>query len=130
MLNYLWMGLLVLGIGVALTTDISDQVQNTYKNGEKLPVVIKFSEEYNSEEDKIEYDEDKVYKIRSRCAENLAKGPCKGCEYICNCSGGCVGQVVNETGDMMGIHEKNCKITKYLAERMKLNEKLHPVIHS
>lgn len=41
-----------------------------------------------------------------------------------------MGQVVNETGDSMGIHERNCKITKYLAERMPLNKGLWPVLHS
>jgi len=85
---------------------------------------------YIPEEDRIIYDEDKIYKIRSRCAENLEKGPCKGCEFIYHCAGGCVGQVVNETGDLLGIHEKNCKITKYLAERLPLATTLHPVLHS
>ncbi|NGX52962.1 MAG: Anaerobic sulfatase-maturating enzyme [Candidatus Anoxychlamydiales bacterium] len=86
--------------------------------------------EYIPEQDAIIYDEDKIHKIRSRCAENLAKGPCKGCEYICHCSGGCLGQALNETGDILGMHEVNCEITKYLAQRMELNKGLHPVVHS
>lgn len=85
---------------------------------------------YIPEEDRIIYDEDKIYKIRSRCAENLAKGPCKGCEYIDYCAGGCVGQVVNATGDLAGILEKNCKIIKYLAKRLPLGKGLYPILHS
>lgn len=85
---------------------------------------------YIPEEDRIIYDEEKICKIRSRCAENLEKGPCKGCKFINHCAGGCLGQVVNETGDMMGIHERNCRITKYLAERMPLDKGLWPVLHS
>jgi radical SAM protein with 4Fe4S-binding SPASM domain len=81
-------------------------------------------------EDKIIYDEEKIHKIRSRCAENLEKGPCKGCKFVYHCAGGCIGQVVNETGDIMGIHERNCKVTKYLAERMPLDNGLYPVLHS
>jgi len=85
---------------------------------------------YIPQKDRIVYDEEKICRIRSRCAENLEKGPCKGCKFVYNCAGGCVGQVVNETGDLMGIHERNCKITKYLAERMPLNKGLHPYLHS
>ena len=85
---------------------------------------------YDPNNDIIEYDEKKIHNIRSRCSENLAKTKCKDCEYVCHCSGGCLGQVVNETGDIMGLHERNCEITKYLAKRMPLNKGLHPVIHS
>ncbi len=94
------------------------------------PLQLLIYGKYIPEEDKIIYDEEKIYGLRSRNAENLAQGVCKGCEYIYNCAGGCVGQVVNETGDLMGIHKANCTITKYLAKRMPRNEGLHPVLHS
>ncbi len=38
MLNYVWLALLVLGIGVALTTDIVEKSENKYKNGVEIPV--------------------------------------------------------------------------------------------
>jgi len=44
MLNYVWLGLLLLGIGVALTTDIIDKSENKYKNGEQLAVEIIFQD--------------------------------------------------------------------------------------
>jgi spore maturation protein SpmA len=44
MLNYVWLGLLILGIGTALTTDIIDQSNNRFKNGEPLPIEIIFQD--------------------------------------------------------------------------------------
>lgn len=85
---------------------------------------------YIPEEDIIIYDEDKISKIRSRCVENLIKGPCHDCEYIHYCAGGCLGETINETGDIMGLHKKNCIVTKYLAKRMPLGKQLFPSIHS
>jgi radical SAM protein with 4Fe4S-binding SPASM domain len=85
---------------------------------------------YSPDEDRIIYDESKIAKIRSRCAENLGEGLCAGCEFLYNCAGGCVGQALNSTGDIMGIHAVNCQITKYLAERMPRNEGLYPALHS
>ena len=40
MLNYVWLGLIILGIGTALVTDISDQSGDKYKNGETLQAQI------------------------------------------------------------------------------------------
>jgi sulfatase maturation enzyme AslB (radical SAM superfamily) len=85
---------------------------------------------YDSKSGLIVYNEDAVYKIRSRCVENLSKGVCVDCKYIYNCAGGCLGQVVNETGDLLGRCETNCKIVRFLAEHMTLNDKLHPALHS
>jgi len=85
---------------------------------------------YIPEKDVIVYDEKAVANVRSRCVENLKKKTCSDCKYIDNCAGGCLGQVVNETGDILGKCEKNCEIVRYLAERMELNKKLHPALHS
>jgi spore maturation protein SpmA len=40
MLNYVWLGLLVLGIGTALVTDISDHSADKYRNNEPLQAEI------------------------------------------------------------------------------------------
>jgi spore maturation protein A len=40
MLNYIWIGLIVLGIIAAVGGDINDQLQNTYRNGEALDVAV------------------------------------------------------------------------------------------
>ena len=54
MLNYVWLGLLVLGIGTALTSDIIDQSNDKYRNGDPLPVEIWF-------EDSISIDVNATY---------------------------------------------------------------------
>jgi spore maturation protein SpmA len=44
MLNYVWLGLLILGIGTALTTDVLEQTNNKYRNGDPLPIEIIFDD--------------------------------------------------------------------------------------
>jgi len=39
-LNYIWLGLLILGIGAAITTDLVNRGNNRYKNGSTFPVII------------------------------------------------------------------------------------------
>ncbi len=48
MLNYVWLALLFLGIGAAVTTDLIDQSQNKFRNNEPLPVIINFNEPFFS----------------------------------------------------------------------------------
>ncbi len=52
MLNYVWLGLIVLGIGAAVTIDILNQSQNKFKNDEPLPVTILFNQPFNKNIDK------------------------------------------------------------------------------
>lgn len=40
MLNYIWLGLLFLGIGTALTLDVVSQSENRYRNGNSIDVVV------------------------------------------------------------------------------------------
>ncbi len=40
MLNYIWMSLLILGIGAALVTDVVDQSENIYRNGKPFAVEV------------------------------------------------------------------------------------------
>ncbi len=47
MLNYIWMSLIVIGIGMALASDISDETRNVYHNGESLPAKVKFLSNFN-----------------------------------------------------------------------------------
>jgi spore maturation protein SpmA len=52
MLNYIWLALLILGIGAAITTDITNQTENKFRNGESLPAVIHFNEPYLQNKEK------------------------------------------------------------------------------
>ncbi|MBT8392451.1 MAG: spore maturation protein [Ignavibacteriaceae bacterium] len=47
-LNYIWLGLLLLGVGAALTTDIIDQSSDKYRNN--IPIELFISVEENSNE--------------------------------------------------------------------------------
>lgn len=55
MLNYVWLALLLLGIGTAVFTDISDKANNKFRNDVPLPVEIIFNEPFESSIDKT-YD--------------------------------------------------------------------------
>ncbi len=44
MLNYIWLALLVLGIGTAITLDVVDQSNNKYRNDEAVEVQVKLNE--------------------------------------------------------------------------------------
>lgn len=43
MLNYIWAGLIVLSLVFALVIDVKDLANNTYRNGQELPVTLKFA---------------------------------------------------------------------------------------
>ena len=44
MLNYVWLALIILGIGTAITTDVMEQADNKYRNGDSLPIEIIFND--------------------------------------------------------------------------------------
>lgn len=52
MLNYVWLGLIILGIGSAVTIDIMNQSQNKFKNDEPLPATIVFGQPFNRNTEK------------------------------------------------------------------------------
>jgi len=52
MLNYVWLALLFLGLGAALSTDLINQGKDKYRNNQPLPVAIEFSTTYDKSKDK------------------------------------------------------------------------------
>lgn len=52
MLNYVWLALIVLGIGAALSTDFIDQSSNKYKNNSPVPAVIRLNEPFSADSSK------------------------------------------------------------------------------
>ena len=52
MLNYVWLGLIVLGIGSAVTIDLLNQSENKFKNDQPLPVTIFFDQPFNKSSDR------------------------------------------------------------------------------
>jgi spore maturation protein SpmA len=55
MLNYVWLALLFLGIGAALSTDIINQSTNKYRNGEPLKASVIFDSRFEPTKDSV-YD--------------------------------------------------------------------------
>ncbi|MFO7448004.1 MAG: nucleoside recognition domain-containing protein [Ignavibacteriaceae bacterium] len=55
MLNYVWLGLLFLGIGAAVSTDLVNQSRNKYSNGKAIDVTIELGSSFSKESDKT-YD--------------------------------------------------------------------------
>ncbi len=52
MLNYVWLGLILLGIGTAITTDIINSSDNKFRNGEDLEVVLQSNSKIHAEQNK------------------------------------------------------------------------------
>lgn len=48
MLNYIWLALIVIGVGAALTSDIVDNADNKYRNGQQLDIVVIFEQNIDS----------------------------------------------------------------------------------
>jgi spore maturation protein SpmA len=53
MLNYVWLALLFLGLGAALTTDLVNQSKDKYKNNQRLPVTVEFLTPFDKSKDKV-----------------------------------------------------------------------------
>lgn len=53
MLNYVWLALIILGIGTAVTTDFINQNQNKYRNNEAIPIEIYFNKAFTSDSSQI-----------------------------------------------------------------------------
>jgi len=68
MLNYVWLGLLMLGVVVALSTDIIDKGNNKYKNGELLSAVVEFED---SIDEFVSKSYNAVIKIEAEQFENF-----------------------------------------------------------
>jgi len=49
MLNYVWLALIVLGIGVAVTTDYFESSNNKYRNNVPIPVDIQFVQQFKKD---------------------------------------------------------------------------------
>ena len=49
MLNYIWGGLIILSLAFALVYDIRDFANDTYRNGDPLPVTVTFPEGYQAD---------------------------------------------------------------------------------
>jgi len=83
---------------------------------------------YNDENDKIDYYNDRILKLRSRYCENIRQ--CRECVVKDYCGGGCLGRAYHETRDFFGVIPDYCWATRELAKNLPLDKikinYLHP----
>lgn len=82
---------------------------------------------YISKKNRIIYNKSAINRIQSRKASNMPN--CQKCDILYNCAGACLGEAVNETGNMFGIKPEVCQAIKYLARHMPLNNGLYSYLH-
>ncbi len=64
----------------------------------------------------ISYYEDKIEYIRKRTTENMAH--CEMCTAKEHCGGYCLGEVLNETGNLFGCKQGVCQAIRYLNDNL------------
>lgn len=67
-------------------------------------------------ENRIEYYQDKINNIKLRNKFNIPA--CIECEIKDYCAGACLGEALNETGNIFGVKEEACMAIKYLWEKL------------
>lgn len=75
----------------------------------------------------IEYDENKIRLLRSRTTENMSH--CEVCTAKEHCGGYCLGEVLNETGDLFGRKKGVCGAIRYLNEHLDLKLRKYKYTH-
>ena len=53
MLNYVWLSLIILGVGTALFIDLSDISTDKYHNGEKIEISVELSKDFNPDSTEV-----------------------------------------------------------------------------
>lgn len=76
---------------------------------------------------RIIFDEDKIKHLQARAVENIPG--CIGCAVSKNCAGYCLGEVVNETGNLYGQKSYTCEAIRVLATMIDTNEGCYPYLH-
>jgi uncharacterized protein len=82
---------------------------------------------WNSENKRFEYDQNKIENLQKRSLSNMEH--CKNCEAKYYCGGYCLGEVVNETGDLFGRKPETCKAIRKLYKAIGPFEKPFEYLH-
>jgi len=85
---------------------------------------------YDSENDIIIYDKERINYIKKRNVEFLGENSCKGCTALRNCAGGCIGKTIVISNNIYTPSEEWCLATKYLFEHLPVNQGDFPCYHS
>ncbi|MDR2720602.1 MAG: SPASM domain-containing protein, partial [Nitrososphaerota archaeon] len=82
---------------------------------------------WNPRTREFDIDEAKVANLRNRCSDNIQH--CKQCEARYHCGGYCLGEIINETGELNGQKPIQCSAIRRLLKEIGLCEPykyLHP----
>jgi radical SAM protein with 4Fe4S-binding SPASM domain len=73
------------------------------------------------------FDEQKIRTLQSRCVENMPH--CRDCKARYQCGGYCLGEIVNETGDMFGQKSKTCQAICRLFDALEAPVNTYDFLH-
>lgn len=71
---------------------------------------------WNEESGEINYNQSKIEYLQSRTSENMLH--CEMCNAKEHCGGYCLGEVLNETGDIFGQKKSVCQAIRYLDNKI------------
>ena len=86
--------------------------------------------EYDSQLHKIVYNNERIEMIQNRKTETLDKAACSGCVALNHCAGGCIGKTIVVSNDLYTPSDEWCMATKYLFEKLPVNQGANPCFHS
>jgi radical SAM protein with 4Fe4S-binding SPASM domain len=75
----------------------------------------------------IVFNDEKMRYLQSRTVKNMPQ--CTGCSVFDNCAGYCLGEVVNETGNIFGQKSYICEAIRLLSKIVDMNEGCYPHLH-
>lgn len=82
---------------------------------------------WNEKNKKFDFDTEKIESLRKRTINNLPH--CKNCSAKLHCGGYCLGEVVNETGDLCGQKPVTCKAIRRLIKEIGITDKPYEYLH-
>ena len=82
---------------------------------------------WNEESRTYDYDYSKITKLQNRTTENMLH--CSTCEVKEHCGGYCLGEVMNETGSLLGQKPTTCKAIKKLAKEIGFIKEQYKFLH-
>lgn len=71
---------------------------------------------WNSNLGKFDFDQQKINALQNRCIENMTH--CSKCRARFQCGGYCLGEVVNETGNLLGQKPSTCEAIRRLYDEL------------
>jgi len=82
---------------------------------------------WNQESQAFDIDEKKLIQLRNRSVENIEH--CKNCKAKNHCGGYCMGELMNETGSLIGQKPQSCKAIRRLLEEIGISDEPYPYMH-